>query len=150
MLGGLPVTFQDVLLGDALVGEKAIGGFGVGPVLASLLPTSRDYAFIEFGHRGEPLPSAPHDGRTRRRVVFSVEIPTETSDRDQRLPYRWRGRRQFLFEAFERTKCSDSALRKGDFCGSVRGGSLYMHHPEEPPGYDTKKGKEPFETLCCL
>src|SRR5947209_13628247 len=67
----------------------------------SLLPTSRDYAFIEFGHRGEPLPSAPHDGRTRRRVVFSVEIPTETSDRDQRLPYRWRGRRQFLFEAFE-------------------------------------------------
>ena len=34
LLCGVLVTFQDVLLGDALVGEKAIRSFGVSPVLA--------------------------------------------------------------------------------------------------------------------
>jgi hypothetical protein len=48
LLGSLPVTFQDVLLGDTLVGEKAIGGFGVGPILAG-----QGNAFSETGR--EPL-----------------------------------------------------------------------------------------------
>ena len=34
LLCGLPMTFQDALLGDALMGEKAIRSFGVSPVLA--------------------------------------------------------------------------------------------------------------------